>query len=364
MAVYFITGKLGAGKSLTAVWRIREYLNNGLPVATNLDLKLWYLLGKDKKKTRVIRVPDHPKIEDLKILGSANTSFDESKNGLLVLDECATWFNSRSWNDKERQYIIDWLVHSRKLGWDVLFLVQDFSVVDKQARLMLGEHVVTCMRTDRFLIPILGKFLQFFFGLTFRIPKAHVATVKYGSKDNAHIIEWWKFVGTGLYRAYDTKQKFLPNYIHGTYSYLPPFYTHGQYAKPKDGEWYMRLTKIWLRRWRRLPLVLVGICCGVLVASLLAVLVGSSPASSIISQTPEQIQEKTENLDAEFKPYQYLKIHSYSNFPGQSHKYTFKDKDGTILTETDFKVKGFMVFPVDSNNCVLAKGGRRENIKR
>ena len=37
MAVYFITGKLGSGKSIAAVGKIRDYLNEGRAVATNLD---------------------------------------------------------------------------------------------------------------------------------------------------------------------------------------------------------------------------------------------------------------------------------------------------------------------------------------
>lgn len=52
------------------------------------------------RKTRVIRVPDKPSLNDLLAIGVGNTSYDESRNGLLVLDECGTWFNSRSWGIK------------------------------------------------------------------------------------------------------------------------------------------------------------------------------------------------------------------------------------------------------------------------
>ncbi|MFK4136821.1 zonular occludens toxin domain-containing protein, partial [Pseudomonas luteola] len=37
MAVYFVTGKLGSGKSLVAVGKIRDYMIAGRRVATNLD---------------------------------------------------------------------------------------------------------------------------------------------------------------------------------------------------------------------------------------------------------------------------------------------------------------------------------------
>jgi len=46
MAVYFLTGKLGSGKTLCAVGKIRDYLEEGRAVATNLDLNLDELLNK------------------------------------------------------------------------------------------------------------------------------------------------------------------------------------------------------------------------------------------------------------------------------------------------------------------------------
>ena len=40
MAVYVVTGKLGNGKTLITVGRIRDALAQGCRVATNLDLDL------------------------------------------------------------------------------------------------------------------------------------------------------------------------------------------------------------------------------------------------------------------------------------------------------------------------------------
>ena len=53
MAVHFITGKLGSGKSLNSVARSKERLENGYPVATNLDIYLPNMLGPNKKNTRL-----------------------------------------------------------------------------------------------------------------------------------------------------------------------------------------------------------------------------------------------------------------------------------------------------------------------
>ncbi|WP_430623398.1 zonular occludens toxin domain-containing protein [Escherichia coli] len=100
-------------------------------------------------------------------MGIGNTSYDESRNGLLVLDECGTWFNSRSWGDKDRQPVIDWFLHARKLGWDIIFLIQDISIMDKQARLALAEHVVYCRRSDKLNIPFVGSIMNLVSGAIF-----------------------------------------------------------------------------------------------------------------------------------------------------------------------------------------------------
>ena len=78
-----------------------------LPLILILNCIICLWLGV-MRKTRVIRIPDKPSLNDLLVIGTGNTSYDESRNGLLVLDECGTWFNSRSWGDKDRQPVIDW----------------------------------------------------------------------------------------------------------------------------------------------------------------------------------------------------------------------------------------------------------------
>ena len=50
MAVYVVTGKLGAGKTLVAVGKIKDKLNQGCKVATNLDLNLDKLIGDRLRK--------------------------------------------------------------------------------------------------------------------------------------------------------------------------------------------------------------------------------------------------------------------------------------------------------------------------
>lgn len=227
MADYLVTGKKGNGKSLVVVGRIRDALLNGRPVATNLDLKLENLLPHDRREVRAFRLPDRPTRADLDALGEGNptlrtTEYDEGQNGLIVLDELATWLNARTFADKERQGVLDWLVHSRKLGWDTYLIAQNPNQIDKQVREALCEYHVICRRMDRLKVPVIGL----------KLPKVHVAFVKFGMERDSITAEKWWYKGRHLYAGYDTTQRFSASYPHGLYSYLPPWHLTRTQAKP------------------------------------------------------------------------------------------------------------------------------------
>lgn len=240
MPVYFVTGKLGSGKSLACIDKIRTYLNQGRRVATNLDVRLEHLINPWAKNSVVYRLPDRPSLRDLESIGLGydGPMRSDDFNGALVLDECALWFNARSWSDKDRQPIIDFLVHIRKRRWDVFFLVQDISVVDKQARDSFSEHVVYCRRTDRYNVPFLGPIFRFAWGDKLPMPRMHIGIVKYGDTHTSPIVDRWFYRGEDLYSAYDSEQKFKPfNPLDDSvalHSVLPPYYTYGRYITPKE----------------------------------------------------------------------------------------------------------------------------------
>ena len=258
MSVYFVTGSLGGGKTLMSVNRIKDYLMRGCPVATNLDIRLHHMLKRTVKDVTLFRLPDKPAVTDFEIIGKGNTTYEESKNGLIVLDECGTWFNSRSWADKERQKIINWFLHARKLGWDIIFIVQNIAIVDKQARLALGEHVVYCKRTDRLNIPVIGTIFKLFWGGKMPLPRVHIGVVKYGLLPHSLTVDTWMNTGSALFNCYDTKQVFSDLYSNGVFSLLSPWVTHGRYAVKRTWNFYMRLTKIYARKYSRLTLFVLG----------------------------------------------------------------------------------------------------------
>lgn len=230
MTSFVITGKLGSGKSLVTVGRIFDYLAQGRKVATNLDINLAGYLNPSSKKS-LMRLPDKPSAEDMKMLGSGNDSYNEEMNGLLVLDELGTWFNSRSWQDKSRSVLIDWFLHARKHGWDTMLIVQDINMIDAQLRGALAEHLVICRRLDRVKIPFVGSFFQSL-GFKGTLPKIHRAKVHYGESDADMVVDTWTYRGRVYYPAYDTKQIFSPNYQHGVYSLLSPWHTTGRFLPP------------------------------------------------------------------------------------------------------------------------------------
>lgn len=192
--VYFITGSLGAGKTLCGVDMVRRYLSQGRKVATNVNLHMEYLKGPQDKTSRVIRVPDAPSIDDLRAIGYGSDLQDNNTHGLLLLDELGTWFNARDFANKGRNHVIKWCIHMRKRRWDVAFLVQDFSMVDKQMRGNIAQFLVLCKTSKDFWV-----FKPF--------PKFHVANVMHmASKSSA---ENWFYKGKDVYPAYDTEQIFF-----------------------------------------------------------------------------------------------------------------------------------------------------------
>lgn len=250
MAGYIVTGKLGAGKTLGTVARIRDGLKAKKRVASNLDLRIENLLSRKNRTAEVFRIPDKPLIEDLENLPPGNKDiyfsydhegnvqshmskgFDESNNGMLVLDEAGTWFNTRSWNDKSRHAVVDWFRHARKFGWDVYFIIQDIESLDKQARGSLAEYVVECRRMDKVGIPLISSLSKALTGYRVTWPRFHLAIVKYSDAGRGGLtVDKWLYRGSDLYDSYDTTQVFA-DVNNGLYQYLTPWHVKGRFTPP------------------------------------------------------------------------------------------------------------------------------------
>jgi len=357
VAVYIVTGKLGNGKTLISVGRIRDKLRAGCIVATNLDLDLKAMFGSFAKNLNVVRVPDKPSIDDLQTIGVGNSSYDESKNGLLVLDECGTWFNSRNWQDKARKDVNDWFLHARKLGWDVMLIVQDISLIDSQAREAIAEHTVFCRRIDNLAIPIIGTAFKLFTGSKLKLPRVHSARVVYGTSPLDLLADRWIYRGTDLFACYDTKQLFLADYPHGAYSMLTPWHRFGRFMVTRDLEFYMRMTKIFWKRFKS-PIALgVGCLLGVSMASAAVLGLGYRDLQQQKAQVA-QVQPATTEPEKKppsqlfFERLGKLRIDSAGNFNGV-YRYKFRDdsnEKSTAYLSTD-KLQASGVTIVGYTDC-------------
>jgi len=232
MAIYAVTGKLGTGKTKFAVWRAQLAIVQGRRVASNVDLHLGVLAGDKRPGASFIRIPDKPSGFDLEAIGHGNPdSYDEDRNGILILDELATWLNARSFQDKGRTALLDWLIHARKLGWDVYLIVQDIGMIDKQVRTALVEYEARCLRMDKVKLPLIGGIINDLAGM-FRpggdggrwgyLPRMHLVAARIGEGTNAVVAERWQYRGDWLHKAYDTRQVFRSDYENGSFCALHP----------------------------------------------------------------------------------------------------------------------------------------------
>ena len=252
MADYLITGKKGNGKTIFAVGVIRDALMEGKRVATNLDIYLEPMFSPWSRKN-LIRLPDVPSVDDFIALGYGSESVVEEDNGVIVLDEVSKIFNSRNWGDKERQPILDWLVHSRKYGWDVYMVAQGQEQIDKQLRSSLLEYWVVVKRTDKWPIPVVTSLTKAIIKGGIRLPKMHIVTIRHGFDQNALVVDRKWYRGAEIYPCYDTRQIFKDRdhpQADAIHSVLSPWHVSGRYQpRPRTfwsiiADWYNKVPAV------------------------------------------------------------------------------------------------------------------------
>lgn len=231
--ITLLYGQPGTGKTTLATSIILDYASQGRKVACNYHVDLAPASRKrdaPMAKQSVTVLPDRPTFEQLKSVGFGTSDKDrgrEDRAGLLVIDEAGPWLSSRSWNDKERPLIIDWLLHSRKRGWDIVFIAQAPTLLDKQVREAVIEGYARCRRTDRMKFPM----------TKISMPRFHIAVCRYGLGPNEPVLERWAYRGTDAHACFDSHGLFDEhNGPGGPYSTLPPLYT--KWANYKT--WFQR----------------------------------------------------------------------------------------------------------------------------
>jgi hypothetical protein len=153
--------------------------------------------------------------------------------------------------------MIDWLIHARKLRWDIYIIIQHVNALDKQIREMFGEFVVNCIRLDRIKIPFL-TWATNLIGFNVRLPKIHRAIVKYGSGQVSFSVDVWTYMGKSLYPAFNTEQGFNTGEVEATYQHLSPWLLVGRYPKKRNPIDFRLIGKYALYSFLSLAIGLVG----------------------------------------------------------------------------------------------------------
>ena len=358
MAVYIVTGKLGAGKTLLLVMRILDYLKKRRRVAVNIDVKMNKLCKADNRYSRLVRLPDLPSAEDLIGLGMGCDTYDEEQFGGIFLDEAGVWLNSRDWNSGGRTDLLKFFLFLRKRRWDLWLCVQNVNVIDKQVRESIAEHVVYINRWDRIKLPFpIGPLLRLFTLGLFkgRLPKMHQAIVKYGAKFNSPKVDDWFYRGEEFYSYYDTTQEYDKGYDKGPYSMLPPgYWRRARPTAQRNAGFYMRTTKIFFKRFGVINAFFLGavIALALSVPVFAGIALANRPASSASPPQQQSRQAPATTLANEFEA---LRIASYGQLAGKTF-YVFSQPDGTRLTLEDLLVRDVVVKDRGPREALLVRG--------
>lgn len=379
MAIQFVVGGLGDGKSMFCVSKVQEYLAKGKKVATNYNLDLAHLCASDDAAAVVIRVPDSPSRSDLRAIGLGSDRTGDRYNGLLLLDELGTWFNARDFANKTRHEVLDYIIHLRKKRWDVMFIVQDFSMVDKQLRGGMTTYLTSCRSSHKsfFMLKLLPEF--------------HIAATR--NKDRILVDREYRFKGESmkLRHAYDHEQLFNvkphvaedlefgdpvliaaeKHYIenNGLYCYLP----NAKAIPPAKVEELKKMGKFDFR-----SLVLPILCIGSLWLifgrdETVAETVAADPVQTEQPELPGTGQSFTDlavpvsapgplpqaaAVDPFLARFESYRILSQTRFGDVMH-FTFDDGVGNRITDTELLDEGFRIINKGANHVVIMEPGQR-----
>lgn len=227
--IYFVNGRPGGGKSLAMAELIYKQLRHGRNVIANFDINMDYFkrcrhpekLGKfiyvtNTELTTQAYLNIDAKIKKFSYIdglwGFALNFHDFTIKGqkferqtLIVLDECAGLFNSRTFNARDRLTWLDFFSKHRKLGYTVYLIAQDDSQIDKQVREMFHKQIecrcVTSMK-------LFGKFLALLCGgnLFIRITRDYTLMKPMRKKDSKEYSQF--YTGRKFYDFYDSYELF------------------------------------------------------------------------------------------------------------------------------------------------------------
>ena len=166
-----ITGNLGGGKSLTAVWFAVRAIQQGYFVCSNITLKetaLKRFIGDYALNLYQHISFDDPNFDPFKLPCGSPRGRGGDKRVLVILDECAEWIDQySSAKDPRISRFWSWLRHSSKRSQDVFIIVQRPDYLNKVVRILISRWVMVAdLATYR--LPVLRCRFPFMGGFVMR----------------------------------------------------------------------------------------------------------------------------------------------------------------------------------------------------
>lgn len=227
--IYFINGRPGGGKSLSMAEFIYKAIKRGKNVIANFEINEEYFakcrhpekLGRfmhvtnEEWTTNAYRNID-PKIKEFSyidgLIGYALNFHKRDKKGrfregqtLLIIDECADIYNSRTYNARDRLTWCSFYRQHRKLGYTVYLVAQDDKNIDKQIRDLLQTEI-ECRDVTSY--KLFGKVIRILIGckLFVRIQRNYAVKAGGRRKEAREFAQF--FTGRRYYNFYDSYKLF------------------------------------------------------------------------------------------------------------------------------------------------------------
>lgn len=155
------SGTPGSGKSLHCAEKVRSHLKFYSDVIGTFHINENCLFKNSKYQYTYVNIYS---LSPTFLVSYAKTH--KLKKGvegsfLLVIDEAQRLFNSRTWNDKNRNDWITFFAEHRHLGFDIILVSQNDRMLDRQIRALIEYEYVHRKITQ---FGIKGKLLSIFVG--------------------------------------------------------------------------------------------------------------------------------------------------------------------------------------------------------
>lgn len=197
--ISIVTGKLGAGKTLSSVVEMLRHWIAGGTVCTNVIIH-WEPVKRYCAKRHGVKLLDK-QLQTLDLNGEEKNWHTQIPFGvpgglpiMVVLDEVQLFFNARDWATTRESHgsMISFLTQSRKAAVDVRFITQAGATVDKQFRLQC--------QFEFFIVPSANLVFGFLGSLPF---KFYLLVKKDANNGNKLTVEY-RFYDSQIFDLYDS----------------------------------------------------------------------------------------------------------------------------------------------------------------